>query len=577
VLMVWHSYMLNPRCFFEDCIRSGKMDFWVTGLPWNVINACIDNSTFDYTLSDEAMRAFEGITGLAWDNLHDGPDKVITCPKCQMKVDWLWTTLQSYSTNSSEMDVYGVGYADRDFSVLCSSCGITITHDLLRVQKFRRDVQLLLKDDHPMPGTILSIEGLPQKASGRSRHEVFFPNRLFSVGLKNELLYRHDTRGGPLAALADTGNESLVAIDEIRDKIELALRDRSLIRKANDTVMSSKLLRTEKIAIRRMLAHYWDNSSVFGLDLVGAVIRQGSFIEKMHSIDWIHSPALTATMQRLIGKYDRYFAILAKHPNQVAVPTLDVDLAWHTHQLSPREYYDFSVRMTNIFIDHDDKIDENKLSDAFEWTSKTYQTMFDEVYSECTCWYCEAIRESHDSGLSRLFHGEPASLARLHASSKICDPNKTPHVSAHNAVKAKSLAADKIAVIKAAQLETFYQKACRRAQKKGRKPPARDEYMYAYAWGFPLYMPYYAPYMGDPCVTTGMYAGNPACMNLSVGAPGNCAAGTCGGGVAAGACAGAAGGCAGGAAGGCGGGGGGGGGGGCGGGWRQQVVVAADD
>jgi hypothetical protein len=24
VLMVWHSYMLNPRCFFEDCFRFGE-------------------------------------------------------------------------------------------------------------------------------------------------------------------------------------------------------------------------------------------------------------------------------------------------------------------------------------------------------------------------------------------------------------------------------------------------------------------------------------------------------------------------------------------------------------------------
>lgn len=24
ILMVWHSYMLNPRCFFEDCYRFGK-------------------------------------------------------------------------------------------------------------------------------------------------------------------------------------------------------------------------------------------------------------------------------------------------------------------------------------------------------------------------------------------------------------------------------------------------------------------------------------------------------------------------------------------------------------------------
>lgn len=543
------------------------MDFWVTGFPWNLINSCIDNSTFDYNAGSEAMRAFENITGLAWDNLHDSPNKVITCPKCQKKVDWMWTTQQSFSKTSSEIVPSGVGYADPDLHVSCPTCGTVITHDLLRVQKFRRDVQLLLKDDRPMPGTMLSLEGLPQNASSRTRHAVFFPNRLISAALKTDIFNVSDKPYGLLAAFVDDENSSLVGMDDVREKIELAIATRSLIRKANDTVMASRLLHMEKVAIRRMLAHYWDNSSAFGLDLVGAVIRQSSFIEKMHSIDWIHSPALTATMQRLIGKYDRYFTILAKHPNNVAVPTLDVDLAWHTHQLSPPQYYNFSVLTTNVFIDHDDKIDENKLSDAFEWTSKTYQKMFNDVYSECTCWYCEAIRESHNSGLSRLLNGEPTSLARLHASADECDPNKTPHISAHNAVKAKSLTADKVAAIKAGQLEASYQKACRRARKKGRKPPARDDYTYAYAWGYPLYMPYYAPYMGDPCVTTGMYAGNPACMNLSDGAPGNCAAGTCGGAVAAGGCAGAAGGCAGGTAGGCGsGGGGGGGGGGCGGG-----------
>lgn len=37
VLMVWHAYTLNPRHFFEDCLRAGKMDLWYTGLPWKAI------------------------------------------------------------------------------------------------------------------------------------------------------------------------------------------------------------------------------------------------------------------------------------------------------------------------------------------------------------------------------------------------------------------------------------------------------------------------------------------------------------------------------------------------------------
>ena len=102
----------------------------------------------------------------------------------------------------------------------------------------------------------------------------------------------------------------------VRDRIESGLKS------------ISRRSRTDRIAIRRMMACYWGNSSPFSLDLVGAVIRQGSFIEKMHSIDWIHSPTVVSTMERLISKYKRYFEILAKYPSKVAVPTLDVDLAW---------------------------------------------------------------------------------------------------------------------------------------------------------------------------------------------------------------------------------------------------------
>lgn len=120
-------------------------------------------------------------------------------------------------------------------------------------------------------------------------------------------------------------------------------------------------------------------------------------------IDWLHSPAARDTMTRLIVKYTRFVKIMALHPNQIAVPTLDVDLAWHTHQLSPSVYAAWTSGKTRQLIDHDDKIDESKLSTSFEWTSKTYQEMYNEVYSECTCWYCESIRAAHVSNVGSIF------------------------------------------------------------------------------------------------------------------------------------------------------------------------------
>jgi len=258
----------------------------------------------------------------------------------------------------------------------------------------------------------------------------------------------------------------------------------------------------------------------------------------MHAIDWIHSPACTSTITRLLTEYTRYIGLIARYPTQVAVPTLDVDLAWHTHQLSPASYYAYSISQTGKFINHDDKIEETKLSTAFEWTSKTYQKRFNELYSECTCWYCESIRESHTSNLRRAFGRNDAIESQLDALNKLhsaSDPHSAPHISARNAIKAEiNEPAMACEYVMQQKLERDYKKAVQRAKKRGREPPTRDDYMYAYAWGYPMYMPYYAPYMGDPCVTQGMYASNPSCANMQRGAAGNCCQGACGGGVAAG-------------------------------------------
>lgn len=121
----------------------------------------------------------------------------------------------------------------------------------------------------------------------------------------------------------------------IRNEIEKAFQDRVYVLAVNTRTPTEE----ERIAVRRMMSCYWENASPFSLDLVGAVIRQGTFVEKMHRINWIHSPAAAFTMQRLLTKYDRYLEIVtkAKKPKngQIAVPTFDVDLAWHTHQLCP--------------------------------------------------------------------------------------------------------------------------------------------------------------------------------------------------------------------------------------------------
>ncbi|KAL8800370.1 MAG: hypothetical protein Q9182_005225 [Xanthomendoza sp. 2 TL-2023] len=294
-------------------------------------------------------------------------------------------------------------------------------------------------------------------------------------------------------------------MNDVREMIEDGLEDKEVLRAIFQKAHAKPWLkssREEKFALRRMMSRYWSNSSMFAVDLVGAVIRQGTFIEKMHAIDWLHSPAAPSTMQRLLTKYNRYFTILKEHEGMVAVPTLDVDLAC---------YYRYSVCMTDRFIDHDDKIPAPTLSTAFEWTSKTYETMFHEIYSECTCWYCEAVRESHTSAASRhVFHrsaykGIDAHLSNIDESS-VENERPMPHISAHNAVDCPTDPSVALAAhYKKQRLDAMFEKALKRAEKKGRRGLSsnspKDSSIVPGAHGKDVGTRYYVanvPYMADP-------------------------------------------------------------------------------
>lgn len=550
VVMVWHAYMLNPRAFLEDCIRNAKMSFWAAGLPWDVLDQCIDNQSFAYRPGDAAKTGFEMRVGRSWDNLDDLPEKFLDCPRCQKSFSIPWTRGEMSSDLDKAFES-ATGYADKNLQCFCPHCSYFVDHQRLRVAKFRRDLEALIQVDRPMPGTLYNVKGIPESSTAK-RHPQQFPNRLLKVA-SQRLLRSTDPR------LEETSSSAVRDMQSLRGFLEEQLQDKRLMTEAN--WVAAVLFREEKIAFRRMMSRYWENSSPFALDLVGAVIRQGTFVQKMDNLDWIHSPALAATMERLIRKYGVFFEILSKYPNRMAVPTLDVDLAWHTHQLSPARYFAFSKKQTDgTFIDHDDKVDENKLSDGFEWTSRMYKKLTDGgIYSECTCWYCEAIRESIlyiNSG--GLFPSGSTARARsaaekLHHDPNVSsDPEKNPHISAHNAVRAKGPVSLTPAQVKEMRLRNNYEKARRRAEKRrsknknnkdskdsksGSSSSASDALSYTrLVWGVPVTVGFYAPYMSDPGVNEDVYACNPACMNVSFHAYGNCAAGTCAGAVAAGGC-----------------------------------------
>jgi len=161
VLMVWHAYMLNPRIYLEDSVRYTKQTLWRTSFPWERIFKIIDKETFDYSPGSKSV--FEQATRLSWDSLQDERLATVKCPKCRAARTVLWTRPPTEPVPEA-LEIYlanDTGFAGSGFEHRCSSCGLIITHEKLRVGKFCDDTDSLIHNKKPLSGTILNAWGEP--------------------------------------------------------------------------------------------------------------------------------------------------------------------------------------------------------------------------------------------------------------------------------------------------------------------------------------------------------------------------------------------------------------------------------
>jgi hypothetical protein len=162
---------------------------------------------------------------------------------------------------------------------------------------------------------VLTIIGTT-KGKKLGTHDAFFPNRVI------EKLPDF----APVELRKQMNN---LTVNMLKIKFENMMNKPSDVALVNSEQKRPSLIaKSSRIAIRKVLSHYWDNSSVFGIDLVGAVLRQGMFVQKIYKLDWLHSPNVMLTVQRLIVKYHRFVRLAAEYRKQTVVPTLDIDLAW---------------------------------------------------------------------------------------------------------------------------------------------------------------------------------------------------------------------------------------------------------
>ncbi|CAG7851786.1 SubName: Full=Uncharacterized protein {ECO:0000313/EMBL:CCA72640.1} [Serendipita indica DSM 11827] len=121
----------------------------------------------------------------------------------------------------------------------------------------------------------------------------------------------------------------------------------------------------------------------FSLDLVAAVKRQASFIAQVAAVGWTQRPKdITTIVSNAINRYHCFLKKLWENPMGLAVPTLEIDLAWHTHQLNIEVYRQDSMMLFGRILQHDDDIPSPELNRAFNRNSYDWkQNLFHMDYS----------------------------------------------------------------------------------------------------------------------------------------------------------------------------------------------------
>ena len=122
----------------------------------------------------------------------------------------------------------------------------------------------------------------------------------------------------------------------------------------------------------------------FSLDLVAASLRQREFATRI--IHECHRMDSSESLHKAISRYHKFLRLM-RQKNKITgkhiplVPTLDVDLAWHTHQLFPHEYRAYCLEHVGRPINHDDTFEKEVIRDGLRRTSLAWLKEYDEPYT----------------------------------------------------------------------------------------------------------------------------------------------------------------------------------------------------
>ncbi|KAG9129769.1 hypothetical protein Leryth_015467 [Lithospermum erythrorhizon] len=115
-------------------------------------------------------------------------------------------------------------------------------------------------------------------------------------------------------------------------------------------------------------------------DLISAVERQSPFfyqVSRTHMSNDLY-------LEGAVARYKAFLYLIKRNQERsirsFSVPTYDIDLIWHTHQLHPVSYCDDLVRLMGKVLEHDDtdsdRTEGQKLDVGFSGTIRNYERLY---------------------------------------------------------------------------------------------------------------------------------------------------------------------------------------------------------
>ncbi|GAA6053304.1 hypothetical protein JCM3770_006675 [Rhodotorula araucariae] len=488
VALILHAYMLNPMRYDEDGVRVFRRAFRsLNGDVLKNVAKSIDPSTLTQrrpSMTEETLWA--GHVNLEFD-----PLRCFSTTKGRHLLGFNgFKELEQVFVPWVTAD--GTGYAQQGFAA-DGPHGLALTHEVLGVARFVADVTKASCDPSAfLAGTITSSTSAPEKGAHSAR----------AVWVRERVLTASIVQGAGTAL--ELGRRLKWSHSSVRRMLVIALKGRE--RGANHIVGC------------------YTRGEPFSLDLAMAVLRQGSFIDKMHGLGWTDPARFgldDTLLKRCMARYHAFMDLMASSPSSFFVPTLDIDLAWHTHQLKSA-YKQDTVILTARFIDHDDKVEEGALATAFDVTARAWKSRFGVPYSTCGCPLPSAPPLSRL--VSKLGLGPTPAPAAAYppdalAAADDADADAT-HASEHSALTLPHHpAAQQRRRARAAELDARRRrddKVRRERQGASARPRSRERaaaHAYAFLAPVPLYPVYYGP-AGYPiaaggCATTSASQASP--------------------------------------------------------------------